>query len=230
MAADTAPTSGRQQEIKPRLFICCSPKDQQYRKRFKDLFGGLFDIDSVPQSASGGEDSNVYIQRLIQGEYVTVISVVIVLVGKDTWGRKHVDWEIAAALDKKADGYSGLMGLCLPTHPAYRNIEYKNQIVPYRLIDNIKTGYAKFYDWTESEGDIRVWIKDAFQARINRVEMINNSRPHYTGDWSSYAKWSPSAPETGLVDVEEPMEEAVHQTVELGEDQIEETRDKSKKN
>ena len=230
MAAGTAPTSGRQQEIKPRLFICCSQKDQQYRKRFKDLFGGLFDIDSVSQSASGGEDSNVYIQRLIQGEYITVISVVIVLVGKDTWGRKHVDWEIAAALTKKADGYSGLMGLCLPTHPAYRNIEYKTEIVPYRLIDNVKSGYARFYDWTESEGDMRVWIKDAFQARINRVDMISNSRPHYTGDWSSYAKWSQSLPGTGAVDVEESLAETSDQTIEIVQDQMEETKDKSKKN
>jgi hypothetical protein len=212
MAAESAPTSGHKQEIKPRLFISCSRNDQPYRKRFKDLFGSLFEIDSVPQSATGGEDSSAYIQSLIQGNHITVISVVIVLVGKDTWGRKHIDWEIAAALTKKADGYSGLMGLCLPTHPAFRNIEYKTGIVPYRLVDNINSGYAKFYDWTESEGDMRLWIKDAFQARINRAEMINNTRPHYTGDWSSYAKWSPSVTGTETVDVEEPVEEAVDRT------------------
>lgn len=219
MAGESAPTSGHRQEIKPRLFISCSQKDQPYRKRLKDLFGGLFEIDSLPQSAAAGEDSNAYVERLIQGNHITVITVVIVLVGKDTWGRKQVDWEIAAALTKKADGYSGLMGLCLPTHPAFRSIEYKTEIVPYRLVDNIKTGYARLYDWTESEGDMRVWIKEAFQARINRTEMISNSRPHYTGDWSGYAKWSPSVPRTETVDGEEPVEESVDRTVELIEDQ-----------
>lgn len=113
-----------------------------------------------------------------------------------TWGRKHVDWEISAALTKKTDGYSGLLGLCLPTHPAFRNIQYKTEVVPHRLVDNVKTGYAKFYDWSESEGDIKSWVKDAFQARINRVEKINNSRPLYTDSWSAYANWPPPPPET----------------------------------
>jgi hypothetical protein len=180
-------STDNKRDTRRKLFISYSDSDEDYLNHFEDSFGHLFAIKSVKQEDIGTDVSTEYIERLIRADYISVVSVVIVLVGNDTWSRKHVDWEIAAALTRKVDGYSGLLGLCLPTHPDYRKNQYKKDIVPLRLVDNIKTEYAKLYDWTESESDIKAWVEDAFQARVSRTDKIDNSRPHFTDNWLSYA-------------------------------------------
>jgi len=168
---------GYQRDTRRKVFISCSHSDRYYRYRFEDLFGHLFIIKPVKLGDISTDVSTEYIECLIQENYISVASVLVVLVGRNTRDRKHVDWEISAALKKKVDGYSGLLGLCLPTHPAYREDKNKTDFVPYRLADNLKAGYAKFYDWTESESSIKSWVEDTFQARISRADKIDNSRP-----------------------------------------------------
>jgi hypothetical protein len=46
-------------------------------------------------------------------------------------------------------------------------------------VDNLKSGYAKLYDWTTSEKVIKDRIEDAFNARINREDKIDNSRTQF---------------------------------------------------
>ena len=77
---------------------------------------------------------------------------------------------------KKVSGCSGLLGLCLPTDPDYDKDKFNPNIVSPRLVDNIKSGYAKLYDWTEEEQKIKKWIEDAFNAGIEKAELIDNSR------------------------------------------------------
>ena len=40
------------------------------------------------------------ISRRVRDDYLSDSTVTVVLVGKDTWRRKHVDWEIAATLPR----------------------------------------------------------------------------------------------------------------------------------
>jgi len=152
--------------------------DQYYRDFFEKLFGHLFINKSVEPGDIDTDVSTEYIKRLIQQNYITDSSVLIVLVGAKTYCRKHVDWEISAALNKKVGGYSGLFGLCLPEHPDY-NKNYHEDIVPARLVDNITTGYANFYDWTENEDTIKIRFDIAFEARIKDADKIDNSRPQF---------------------------------------------------
>ncbi|MDH7552614.1 MAG: TIR domain-containing protein [Spirochaetota bacterium] len=143
------------------------------------MFGHLFISKSVEPGDIDTDVSTEYIKRLIQQNYIKDTSVLVVLVGLKTWGRKHVDWEISAALNKKVGGYSVLLGLCLPTHPDYGKDKYNPDIVPPRLVDNLKSGNAKFYDWTEDEFKIKKWIEEAFQVRIDKVDKIDNSREQF---------------------------------------------------
>jgi hypothetical protein len=186
-----------------KVFLSYYHKDDQYyRNRFEELFGHLFLSKSVEPGDIDADVSTEYIKRLIQKNYIEDTSVLVVLVGPKTYGRKHVDWEISAALNKKVGGgYSGLLGLCLPTHPDfgkkyinppaidlilslpthpdYGKDKYNADVVPQRLVDNLKSGYAKFYDWTEEEAKIKKWIEEAFQARINKAGKIDNSREQF---------------------------------------------------
>jgi len=153
--------------------------DEDYRNRFEELFGNLFINTSVKPGDIDTDLSTEYIKHLIQEGYITGSSVVLVLVGAKTYCRKHVDWEISAGLNKKVGGYSGLIGLCLPTHPDYSKDKYNPQIVPPRLVDNLKSGYANFYNWTKSKDNIKKWIEQAFQNRTEKEDKIDNSREQF---------------------------------------------------
>ncbi len=167
-------------ETKHKVFISYYHDDDQYYKdKFEELFDDIFINKSVSDGDIDDDLSANYIKRLIQEDYLTDTSVLVVLVGKNTFKRKHVDWEISAALSKKVGGYSGLLGLCLPNHSAFGKDKYSDDDVPPRLVDNLKSGFAKLYDWTTSEQIIKARIEDAFNARIDMKDTIDNSREQF---------------------------------------------------
>lgn len=163
-------------EEKHKVFISYYHKDDQYyRDKFEELFGHLFINKSVEDGDIDSDNSDEYIKRLIQDDYISDASVVVVLCGPNTWKRKHVDWEISAGLNKKVGGYSGLLGIHLPTHPDYKNDKYNSNNIPARLSDNLKTDFAKIIDWTESAEVIKKRIQEAFDNRT-KDDLIDNSR------------------------------------------------------
>jgi hypothetical protein len=164
-------------DTKHKVFISYYHEDDQYYKnKFEELFGHLFINKSVKDGDIDSDLSTDYIKRLIQKGFLTDTSVLVVLIGPNTYKRKHVDWEISAALSKKVGGYSGLLGLCLPEHTDYKKQQFSTDVIPTRLVDNITSGYAKWYDWTTSEANIKKWIQDAFADRIVLADKIDNSR------------------------------------------------------
>lgn len=166
--------------VKRKLFISYYHKDDEYyRYKFEELFGDLFVNKCVHPGDIDTDLGTDYIKRLIREKYISDTSVVIVLVGPKTYCRKHVDWEMSAGLMMKAGGYSGLLGLCLPEHPDHGNDKYTEKITPHRLVDNLKTGYAKYYDWPTNRFSIKNWIEEAFNAKNNKYHLIDNSRPQF---------------------------------------------------
>jgi hypothetical protein len=157
--------------------------DQWDKNRFEQLFGHLFINKSVEPGDINTDVSTDYIKRLIQEDYISDTSVVVVLVGKSTWGRKHVDWEISAGLNKKVGGnYSGLLGILIPDFPFTSDGKYYYQDIPPRLADNVKTGYAEIYTWSwvcSDESRIKDAINGAFTRRVNEVNKIDNSREQF---------------------------------------------------
>jgi hypothetical protein len=166
---------------KHRVFVSYHHKDEPYRTEWDRLFGSIMTNVSVRPGDIDDDNSTEYIKRLIQLEYVTNASVVVVLVGPRTHCRKHVDWEIAAGLNKKVGGYSGLVGIWLPNHPDFgKGRPWNLATTPPRLADNIKSGYAFAYDWTTDAEHVRKWVDAAFDARVTKVDKIDNSRLQYT--------------------------------------------------
>ncbi len=153
--------------------------DQAYRDAFEKAFGHLFISKSVKPGDISTDVSTDYIKRLILEGYITDASVLIVLVGSKTYCRKHVDWEISAGLNKKVGGYSGLIGILLPDIPLLPNGNYQYDSLPARLADNARSCYADIYTWnwiTSSEQNVKTAIQNAFDARIDRSDKIDNSR------------------------------------------------------
>lgn len=121
-------------------------------------------------------DTNVGVMRAIRENYLTDSTVTIVMIGKCTWARKFVDWEIASTLRNDSNNKrSGLIGIQLPS------AQHGPQ-VPARLAANLSTdgnAYARYYAYPTSTTSIRTRIEDAFVARddATRVASIDNTAP-----------------------------------------------------
>jgi hypothetical protein len=153
-------------------------EDQYYRDRFENVFGDLVVSKSVDDGDIDSDNSADYIKQLIQREYLSDTTVLIVLIGAKTRGRKHVDWEIAGALNYKVgDNYAGVLGLFLPSHSDYGADNYHPYLVPTRLAENIKSGYAIARDWTDNRVVMQGYIEKAFAARDESDKIVNSTIP-----------------------------------------------------
>lgn len=151
--------------------------DQNYKEYFENRFGDLMVNKSVADGDIDAENSTSYIKQLIQRNFLSDTTVMVVLIGKNTLCRKHVDWEISGALNLKVgDHYSGLIGILLPTHPDFGKAKYDPSTIPPRLADNAKSGYAKIYDWTLNRRTVQSWLEDAYAGRSDRSVHRVNSR------------------------------------------------------
>jgi hypothetical protein len=166
--------------IRRKVFISFYHKeDESYKKLLETCFGHLFISKSVQPGEINTDVGDEYIKRLIQEDYISDASVLLVLIGQNTWARKHVDWEISAALNKKVGGYSGVAGIVLPTLKPMQNGNYANNHLPARLLDNLNTNFAQLWTWEyalTSEANMKKIIETAFVARVSSASKIDNSR------------------------------------------------------
>jgi hypothetical protein len=162
---------------KHRVFVSYHHKDEFYRAEFDRIAADVAINVSVSAGEIDDDNSTNYIKRLIQLDYITNASVVVVLIGPRTYCRKHIDWEIAAGLNKKVGDYSGLLGICLPNRTDFgAGNPLDVDSTPPRLVDNLRSGYAQAYDWTADVPTIGKWIATAFAARVEKAALIDNSR------------------------------------------------------
>jgi len=143
--------------------------DEFYKIEFERLFAGIYDI--LETKAVNDGDINPYlktetIRQKIRDEFIRNASVTIVLIGEETWKRKHIDWEISSSIrDTKLNSRTGLIGIILPSYPRNDISKYNQYTIPPRLYDNIKCKFAKIYNWSNNPEDVRSWIHDAFLRR-----------------------------------------------------------------
>lgn len=182
----SSPFFGAVQDTRHKNFISYYHQDDEpYRIAFEKAFSSIFINKSVRSGDIDPDNSSEYVKRLISEGYITDASVVTVLIGPNTRKRKHVDWEISAALNKKVGGYSGLIGILLPSVSLLPNGNYRYEDLPPRLETNAKSGYAPIYTWavaTQSASSISGAINDAFQRRTTKSNLIDNSLPLFVNN------------------------------------------------
>ncbi|TGN95628.1 TIR domain-containing protein [Burkholderia sp. USMB20] len=161
-----------QKPVKHKVFLSYHHRrDQRYYDAFSQAFHDTYDViyDNSLEREVDSDDVD-YVMRRIRENYITGSSCTIVLVGAETWGRKYVDWEIKATLDKE----HGLIGVRLPT--AARDPKDNKVIVPGRLHDNIQSGFAVWRSWediTASPGQLERLVAD---AKSRSCKLIVNTR------------------------------------------------------
>ncbi|NRT80955.1 TIR domain-containing protein [Clostridium beijerinckii] len=119
-----------------------------------------------------------YVMRRIRELYLNDSTVTIVMLGKCTWTRRYVDWEIQSSLRQGEKTIpNGLLGIKLPS--------YNKNAYPDRLNMNLKQNdeqeecYARVIEYPSRKDTLRNAIEDAFQARTKRNSCIINPRERF---------------------------------------------------
>ncbi len=160
--------------------------DQYYKNLFDNLFSNIYDIMVSKSVQIGDIDSNLPTERIrqkIRDEYLRDSTVTVVLIGSETWKRKHVDWEIGSSIRQtEYSSRSGLLGIVLPTYPRKDLTKYDPYTIPPRLYDNVKSNFAQIYNWNDNSFVVQKWIHDAFERR-NKI-IPDNSFPSFMNNRS----------------------------------------------
>lgn len=176
--------------------------DQKYRDEFERIIAcsEISTVDSAPitdisditdtknidSDVDNGADVNAAadaIRQKIRDEILQDSVVTVVLVGKDTWKKKHIDLEIEASISQtESNPRSGLLGILLPTHSDLENNQYSYDTIPPRLHKNIQNGFAKMYPFDINLLVIHNSVHEAFERTKSVVP--DNSYPLFTEDLS----------------------------------------------
>jgi MTH538 TIR-like domain (DUF1863) len=163
-----------------KCFVSYHAADSNEVVTFINNFGAVFipKVLGVTVSDPFVNSTNTdYIMEQIREEYLTDSTVTIVLVGRCTWSRKFIDWEIYSSLrNDRLNRRNGLLAIKLSSL-------VDDPILPARLDDNIirdasnnELGYARYYVYPVLRATLQAWIEDAYTARSNRASAINNTR------------------------------------------------------
>ncbi len=159
--------------------------DQYYKERLLEInrYNPMFIDGSVDTGDISDDLDDEAIRENIRDEYLKDSTVTIVLVGLETKGRKHVDWEIYSSMfDGRVNKKSGVLVINLPsTNCTYftsshagekeklypevtdwitidkRSVyESRYPYMPDRIIDNLLTKEAKIsvVNWNKIENDL----------------------------------------------------------------------------
>lgn len=166
-----------QKVARHKCFVCYHHNDQTEVETFLDNYEAAF----IPRVLGVSDEDEFiestdtdYIMDQIREKYLTDSTVTIVLIGRCTWARRYVDWEVYSTLrNDKNNKRSGLMAITLPSVA-----DYKGRQLPLRVADNLDgdKGYARWWKYPSSVSEVQNWIDAAFTARTDRANLINNSR------------------------------------------------------
>jgi hypothetical protein len=154
--------------------------DEYYKLRFEELFcryeKAVFS-HSVQDGDIDPSTPTETIRQTIRDRNLRSSSVTVVLVGQQTWKRKHVDWEMSSSLRHTTyNKRSGLVGILLPSRPDFLHSSSPDyRTIPARLVDNVQRGYSSLYPWTQDPGLMTAYIHQAWERR-NGLVSPNQSR------------------------------------------------------
>lgn len=161
-----------------KCFVSYHADDMSEVETFIDDFGSEFIARSVGVTVEDDfvdSDDDEYIQRRIREKYLTDSTVSILLIGKCTWSRKFVDWEISSTL--RNDTNNKRNGLLVYPLPSMNNLA----TLPDRVRDNWTKGdqgasYARYLSYPASASLVRSSIESAFSDRTAKGHLVDNSR------------------------------------------------------
>lgn len=165
-----------------KVFISYHVGDESEVNTFLDEFGDQFigtAIGVTEEDDFVNSGDTEYIMNQIRERYLGDTTVTLVLMGRCTWARRYIDWEIYSSLRKyKEYPISGLLAITLPS------VANGPKKLPARVDDNVddSKGYARWWKYPETKSGLRSMIEEAFEARKSKSDLIDNTRERRTNN------------------------------------------------
>ena len=158
--------------VRHKCFISYHKDDQTAVDEFCDQFEGSFIRRGIAMEDDIiDSDDTDYVMRRIRELYLQDSTVTVVLIGRCTWARRFVDWEVQSSLQRPKDGHpNGLVAIQLGE-------SYKT--LPNRVNLNVESGYSKFYKYPSSTSVLSNIIDEAWEARFDKANLIENPRDRF---------------------------------------------------
>ncbi len=173
--------------IRRKCFISYHHADQAWVDRFVKEFDHNNNLliarglgQSMAQDIINSRDPD-YVMRRIRELYISDSTVTLVMLGKCTWARRYVDWEIQASLRAPQNGLpNGLLGIKLPTFTEGTPFpERFNQNLLHK--DRGETDcFARHMPYPQSSNSLWQAIEAAFQRRTTHADLIKNPRDKFS--------------------------------------------------
>jgi len=156
-----------------KCFLSYNSADKAAVDKFCETFSGSFIRRGLKMEDDIIDSNNTdYVMQRIRQLYLQDSTVTIVLIGKCTWARRFVDWEVQASLRNPADGYpNGVVAIQL--WESYKTL-------PNRVQLNVDSGYSKFYKYPSSSKGLENIIDEAWNARFDSQNLIVNPRDRFS--------------------------------------------------
>jgi hypothetical protein len=160
-----------------KCFISYHHADDDAVARFVDTFDHTHNVFIRRRLGENPEDlidstNPDYVMQKIRERFLSDSTVTIVIMGRCTWARRYVDWEIQSSLRQGASLPNGLLGIKLPTFGGFPERFNANLSNDWPRVDC----YARHMDYPTSLSDLQTQIEAAFQRRTSHANYIRNSR------------------------------------------------------
>jgi hypothetical protein len=114
-----------------------------------------------------------YVMSQIRRRFLSDSTVTIVLLGKCTWARRYVDWEIQSSLRRgETSTPNGLLGIKLPSFTSFPSRFHDNLSSDFPRIDC----YARHMNYPNSTQSLVDGIEAAYARRTSHAHLIVNPR------------------------------------------------------
>lgn len=125
-------------------------------------------------------DDTLYVMQRIRELYLRDSTVTLVMMGKCTWARRYVDWEIQASLRSgRTVTPNGLLGIKLPSYPK-RGGTFPNRLnLNLKQSDDQKDCYARWMEYPGRSDTLANAIDAAFGRRTTHTTWIENPRDRF---------------------------------------------------
>lgn len=162
--------------VRHKCFISYNAADKKAVDDFCEKFEGTFIRRGITMEEDIiNSDNTDYVMQRIRQLYLKDSTVTIVLVGKCTWARRFVDWEVQSSLRKSKAGPppNGLVAIQL--WESYKTL-------PNRVSINVDSGYAKFYKYPNSTAALSLIIDEAYNNRTDKDDLIVNPKERFSNN------------------------------------------------
>lgn len=156
-----------------RVFISYHRADQKYRTAIENLLRqNNISYYAVPENTNFDGMHHQHIKDIINSQMYNC-NVLLCIVGKETYSRPHVDWELHEALKGDINHRRGILAVLLENRRDNKNnIDYST--FPNRLQDN--EDYIVIEQYCSLYEKIVEALDEAFKKSRDRYIQTNNTR------------------------------------------------------